>query len=84
MIWALWRCWAGACSGQVGREWNAFADLLLRWARDPVSLSSPLPRGVLGRESISQSTDADAATPGSVESGSAIAWDALMQSQHHM
>ena len=64
---------AGSSAGDVTREWEAFASLLLRWARDPVSLSGPhlrQQRGAGGggrgdygggrgdRGSTSQSTDA--------------------------
>ena len=67
------------------REWGAFTALLLRWARDPVSLSAPPLRqrgaggghrgdssgGRGGFGSASQSTDAtDATTPAATPGGS--------------
>lgn len=89
---------AGASAGDVKREWEAFAALLLRWARDPVSLSGPPLRrrgvptdgGWGDHGNASQSTDAttDAATPvatpgGSENSGPSAAWEALLHSAQH-
>ncbi|KAK9828929.1 hypothetical protein WJX72_002853 [[Myrmecia] bisecta] len=75
----------GAATGDVNREWNAFATLLKTWAAAPSNLDAPPPRLAHTQSGFTSEADpTPSATPGgSADSGSAAAWEQLLQSSHH-
>ncbi len=78
---------AGATSGDAGQEWEAFADVLAKWAAAPMAPPPPPPLLLRRPSAISSSGDPDygrTPTPGgSVDSAPGAAWEALLRSPHH-
>lgn len=90
MLGSTLKC-TGAASGDVEREWAAFAGVLAAWAAAPRAPAGPAGLGLgplLRRPSaVSSSGEPEpgrGATPGgSVDSAPGAAWEALLRSSHH-
>lgn len=72
----------GSGSGDIAKEWSAFATLLQYWVLNDTAQANPLPRPLQSYTS-SASIDATATSGGSVDSSSEACWEFLLQSDHH-